>query len=223
MSDEPRVLNALQQQLLEAIRNLADPETRLAPPLLEFSARSGIKRSRIDTLFGGYPAAVREAGCVPRYRRDELGPDFVSRRRRRKPRPRPAPGPADPRTECSAPLASRWMRYAPCNEQGVVLLFGMLAPRLGFAVEAAQTAFPDCRALRETRPGVWQVVRIEFEYESRNFGLHGHPPDGCDLIVCWRHNWPACPATLEVLELEPLMDKLAAESESSCGDSGRCL
>jgi Homing endonuclease associated repeat len=26
------------------------------------------------------------------------------------------------------------------------------------------------------------------------------PVDGCDLIVCWKHNWPECP--LEVLELK---------------------
>jgi hypothetical protein len=30
--------------------------------------------------------------------------------------------------------------------------------------------------------------------------LHGHPPDGCDLIVCWEHNWPESP--LEVVELK---------------------
>ena len=40
---------------------------------------------------------------------------------------------------------------------------------------------------------------IEFEHESRNFLKHMHPVKGCDLIVCWKHNWPECP--LEVVEL----------------------
>jgi hypothetical protein len=41
--------------------------------------------------------------------------------------------------------------------------------------------------MREVRPGHWQRVRIEFEYESRNYRIHGHRGDGCDLIVCWRY------------------------------------
>jgi hypothetical protein len=48
-------------------------------------------------------------------------------------------------------------------------------------------------------PGHWQMVKIEFEHESRNFLLHGHKPEKCHLIVCWRHNWEECP--LEVIEL----------------------
>jgi hypothetical protein len=30
-----------------------------------------------------------------------------------------------------------------------------------------------------------------------------HDPKGCDLIVCWEHNWPECP--LEVLELRAIV------------------
>jgi hypothetical protein len=45
-------------------------------------------------------------------------------------------------------------------------------------------------------------VKIEFEKESRNFLRHGHLPSGCDLIVCWVHNWPECP--VEVIELSTL-------------------
>jgi hypothetical protein len=62
------------------------------------------------------------------------------------------------------------------------------------------TAFPDCEAIREVEPGRWQRVRIEFEYESRNFMHHFHDPTECDLIVCWKHNWAESP--LEVVELE---------------------
>jgi hypothetical protein len=102
----------------------------------------------------------------------------------------------------SDPLAYPWMRHAPTCELGVAVLFGMLAPTLGFAVEAVDKAFPDCTALCMAGPGDWRRVRIEFEFESRNFATHGHPPEGCDVIVCWRHNWIHCPAQLTVIALE---------------------
>lgn len=43
---------------------------------------------------------------------------------------------------------------------------------------------------------------IEFEYESRNFLVHQHRVEDCDMIVCWTHNWEGCP--LEVVELRTL-------------------
>jgi hypothetical protein len=101
------------------------------------------------------------------------------------------------------PLLPCPLTYAPTCESGVIFLFGMLAERLGFAVQRIQTAFPDGEALRELSPNRWQRVRIEFEYESRHFLQHQHPVDGCDLIVCWSHNWLKCP--LEVLELQSVI------------------
>jgi hypothetical protein len=53
-----------------------------------------------------------------------------------------------------------------------------------------------------------QRVNIEFEFESRNFRDHGHPLTGCDVIVCWRHNWLACPAHIEVLDLSTFIKSL---------------
>lgn len=47
--------------------------------------------------------------------------------------------------------------------------------------------------------GRWQRVAIEFEFLSRSFRDHGDDPKGCDLIVCWAHNWLECPS--EVVEL----------------------
>jgi hypothetical protein len=93
------------------------------------------------------------------------------------------------------------MTNAPVNELGVMVLFGMVAARLGLQVESVQGKFPDCLAKRWVAPGKWQHLRIEFEYESKNFKLHGHDPKGCDMIVCWRHNWKDCPAEIEVVEL----------------------
>src|SRR5580658_8190256 len=111
------------------------------------------------------------------------------------------------------PIDFRGLRHEPVNEQGVVFLFGMLAKELGFLVEAMRTGYPDCEAKRQIGPGKWQRVRIEFEYESRNFRDHGHPRDGCDVIVCWRDNWPDCPANLEVLALQQVIKTLAATDD----------
>jgi hypothetical protein len=92
--------------------------------------------------------------------------------------------------------------YAPTNEAGVMVLFGAVAREQGFAITRMQQAFPDCEAMREIEPERWVPTKIELEYESRNFLTHLHPVDGCDLIVCWKHNWPECP--LEVLELSTM-------------------
>jgi len=97
------------------------------------------------------------------------------------------------------PLQWPELAHAPVNELGVVFVFGMMARRLGFVVHRLQAGFPDCIAMREVAPGVWQRVRIEFEFESRNFLKHKHRKDKCDVIVCWKHNWKDCP--LDVVEL----------------------
>jgi len=99
------------------------------------------------------------------------------------------------------PTNFRGLRYEPANEQGVVLLFGMLAKDLGYLIEAVQKGFPDCEAMRQVAPERWQRVNVEFEFESKNYRDHGHPLTGCDVIVCWRHNWDKCPDHIEVLEL----------------------
>jgi hypothetical protein len=104
------------------------------------------------------------------------------------------------------PIDFRGLRHEPVNEQGVVFLFGMVAGELGYMVEAVQTGYPDCEAKRQVAKGQWERVRIEFEFESRNFRDHSHNADECDIIVCWRHNWPDCPK--EVVELAKEIKKL---------------
>ncbi len=106
------------------------------------------------------------------------------------------------------PTNFRGLRYEPVNEQGVVLLFGMLAKDLGYLIEAVQKGFPDCEAMRQVAPDRWQRVHIEFEFESKNFRDHGHPLTGCDVIVCWHHNWPDCPDHIEILELSTRIKSL---------------
>jgi Homing endonuclease associated repeat len=101
------------------------------------------------------------------------------------------------------PLMHPALSHAPTNEMGVLFLFGTLAQELGYKVMRVQAAFPDCEAMRRVEPERWQRVRIEFEFESRNFLAHMHPPAHCDLIVCWSHNWKECP--VEVLELRKVV------------------
>jgi len=120
--------------------------------------------------------------------------------------------PLDHRPTYGQPMDFRGLRHEPVNEQGVVLLFGMVAKELGYTVEAVQSGFPDCEAKRQIAPQRWQRVHLEFEFESRNFRDHGHSLTGCDVIVCWRHNWPDCPPQIEILELSSLIKSLPAST-----------
>jgi hypothetical protein len=106
------------------------------------------------------------------------------------------------------PLTPPGLAHEPVNEMGVLYLFGMVAYKLGLVVTHIQAAFPDCEALREVERGRWQRLRIELEFESRNFLLHKHDPKKCDVIVCWKHNWAECPANIEVIELSSVMKRL---------------
>jgi hypothetical protein len=114
---------------------------------------------------------------------------------------RPVYGPA---------MAPVTLMHEPINEMAVVFLFGTQAARLGFMVTLVQAEFPDCEAFVEVAPNRFQRLKIEFEKDSRNFQKHGHDPNGCDLIVCWEHNWPECP--VEVLALrDVILGQLAPE------------
>ena len=95
------------------------------------------------------------------------------------------------------------MAYAPTNEQGVVFLFGRLAPRLRFHIESVQTGFPDCYARRKGRR-----CRIEFEYRASSY--RGHPPRGADVIVCWDNDWAERPREYRHLEIISLKEHVGA-------------
>jgi hypothetical protein len=103
------------------------------------------------------------------------------------------------------PIFHPAMSHAPVNEAGVMVLFGALARDLGFLIMRMQSAFPDCEAMRKLPNGRWQRLLIELEFESRSFKEHLHDGAGCDLIVCWVHNWPECP--VPVIELSALFGK----------------
>jgi 3'-phosphoadenosine 5'-phosphosulfate sulfotransferase len=93
----------------------------------------------------------------------------------------------------------RGMLYAPVNEAGVAILFGKMSEDLNIRIEEMNTGYPDCIARRRIGQG-WERIAIELEYMSKNFFLHQHNPNQCDLIVCWENNWKESP--IEVLELK---------------------
>jgi len=102
------------------------------------------------------------------------------------------------------------LNYAPLNELGVVLLFGFYMHELGFShLEQIRTEFPDAIGMQRLPNGRLQRVRIEFEYESKNFEQHNHDPNQCDVIVCWTHNWRNCPANLKIIELKSFIENLS--------------
>jgi hypothetical protein len=127
---------------------------------------------------------------------------------------RPSPKARRDRPIYGRPLPLAELLHEPVNEGGVMFAFGIVARRLGFAVRQIQRAFPDCEAVREVARGQWQPVWIEFEFESRNFLLHGHDPRKCDVIVCWVHNWPECPKHIEVIELSKVIREMWGCEES---------
>ena len=114
------------------------------------------------------------------------------------------------------PIKATGMAYAPTNEQGVVYLFGRLAPRLGFHVEVVQTAFPDCIARRNGK-----TCRIEFEFRASSYKAH---PPTADIIVCWDNDWDHRPRKfrhLEIIDLKRYVGALPRVFAVGCDENVR--
>lgn len=99
------------------------------------------------------------------------------------------------------PIQNAPLQYAPESELGVVFLFAAQARKLQFRVEKMGAAYPDCIAYRHVGNSE-KRVRIEFEFRSSNFKIHGHDPSLCDCIVCWHHDCATIPSHIEVIELK---------------------
>lgn len=100
-------------------------------------------------------------------------------------------------------LNVRGIVYEPINEQGVILLFAAVCYDLDFRIEAIRIRFPDALLRRKNEKGTWSSCAAEFEFRSSDYQLHKHPIKGCDLIICWEHNWKDCP--IEVLSLKEVI------------------
>jgi len=103
----------------------------------------------------------------------------------------------------------------PQNEEQTIQLYRLIQNRVGWRiVESQMNAFPD--AVLESDDG--KRLACEFEHLSKNFKKHGHPVDGsCQLIICWRDNWPKSP--LPVMALEDCAEEEAKIIRTLLGDS----
>jgi len=101
------------------------------------------------------------------------------------------------------------LTYAPINEQGVILLFGILSHDLKFSVERIRQEYPDAAVIdyRED-PNRGIKKDIEFEFLSSSFSKQKHAVEKCDIIVCWEHDWKNCPKEIEVIELKGVVQSL---------------
>lgn len=106
----------------------------------------------------------------------------------------------------------RGLTYAPVNEQGVIFLFSKMNDDLGIKIESIQNRFPDAMGIDyRSEKETGERKRIEFEHRSSDYN---HPPEGCDIIVCWEHDWKDCPKTIEVIELKSELEKLSSTEPS---------
>ncbi|KXA96866.1 hypothetical protein AKJ37_04225 [candidate division MSBL1 archaeon SCGC-AAA259I09] len=100
--------------------------------------------------------------------------------------------------------------YEPSKEQEVVSIFFRILPHLDLpiCIEEVRGEFPDCLAWIKSNGG-YERLNIEFEIFSRNFLEHDHDEKECDLIVCWKDDWPEC--SVETLELKKELKDLEKE------------
>lgn len=192
-------LEQLVPDFLSAVREL-----KKIPSLHQLSRRSSHGRYLFSVKYGGYSGFKKRA--IENLLADDhtLSPEtieIINAELRRL-----SPSEEDNNTALRAHqhgriLGFRAFAHQPTYEMEVVSLFSVVADELGFEIISQRGEFPDCEAQRR-QPGRrmrYAKCLIEFELRSSDFRTHGHPVNGCDLIVCWEHDWPACP--LEVLEL----------------------
>lgn len=111
--------------------------------------------------------------------------------------------------------------FIPTNEQGVIVLFAALAPKYGWEIVSIQTAYPDA-VLRDKSGREWLT---EFEFSSSNFLDHKHDHRGCDLIVCWKHDYIDGPLPVIELSSESFGDVVQASVAQKAAEywMRRCL
>jgi hypothetical protein len=104
--------------------------------------------------------------------------------------------------------------YAPLNEQGVVVLFGILAEALNFRILHMQSAFPDCIAERITFRGRGMrktervQMKIEIQHKASDFFRDKHDYTKCDALICWLSDVVVPPVGFEIIELKNEIEKL---------------
>jgi hypothetical protein len=203
------------------IETLADQFLRVVidlqriPTLLQLVRRSGHASDTVSRNRGGYSAfklTVIESLLASngKFPKDVLGILRAEMTRLRKQIPQDE---SEVKTmkehRQGRTLGFRGFAFAPTCEHDVVQLFGAVAKELGFEIIGNRSEFPDCKArrLQKGQRDHFIDCLIEYEFSSLDFKKHRHDPKGCDLIICWEHNWPQCP--VEVLALQQAIKNLA--------------
>jgi len=181
------------------------------PSLHQLSRRSKYGKYLFSVKHGGYAEFKRQAIQAISSGNEKLPPDILALLREEHNRLNP------PQETNASParahqhgrvLGFRAFAFQPTYEMEVVSLFSTVAGELGFEIICQRGEYPDCEAQRRL-PGNrkrYAKCLIEFELRSSDFRVHRHPINGCDLIVCWEHDWSDCP--LEVLELKKAIKSL---------------
>lgn len=107
------------------------------------------------------------------------------------------------------PIRIEGMRFAPTNVAGVIFLFGRLAARLGFEIDAIDERTLVCVA-RERG----EKRRIKFELHASDY--ERAPRKGVDLIVCWENDWGYRPKKHHRLDTLELKEFVGARPKVYC-------
>ena len=97
-------------------------------------------------------------------------------------------------------LTNSIMDAAPVNEMGVMLLFAEWAQKNRVRIQSIESPHPDCVALVKAG-GKNATRRIAMEFRSSDFRKRRRNRNSFDWIVCWEHDWAACPERITVIEL----------------------
>jgi len=108
------------------------------------------------------------------------------------------------------------IQFEPEYHDEVLFLIGILVAQgdLPLRILDIQQGFPDITALYYSNDE-WQERNIEVELVSGDFRQHmkdGRNIKECDMIICWRDNWPEegadFPEHIEVIELQEFVKNL---------------
>ena len=106
-----------------------------------------------------------------------------------------------PGFEHGDPLRYHSIENEPTNEQGVRLLFGLVAAALGWKITAGREDFPDCEVELRNDKGRWERRSVELEFRSSALKHHMDRLGECDMVVCWEDDWgDQCPVDRLVLK-----------------------
>jgi len=97
--------------------------------------------------------------------------------------------------------------FSPLYEIEVIMIFSKLMESLKMKTVCVSDSFPDAELLVR-RGNKWINVSAEFARNSIDFERHGHDPDDCDMIICWKHNWSDIPSDMKIIELRKVLEKI---------------